>query len=68
MTPFAEALITAIAKRLSLQQGHGLPVAEGFRHYAEEIITDIRPIVNAEFARLTASASSTSTKGSPDAQ
>jgi hypothetical protein len=52
MTPFAEELITAIATRLSLQRGHGVPAAEGFRHYAEEIVTDIRPIVNAEFARL----------------
>lgn len=66
MTPFAEALITAIAKRLSLQQGHGLPVAEGFRHYAEEIITDIRPIVNAEFARLMAASPIKSSGGRDD--
>jgi hypothetical protein len=52
VTKFREDIITAIASRLSVQQGHGLPSAEGFRHLAEEIVTDIRPIINAEFMRL----------------
>ncbi|KQZ49759.1 hypothetical protein ASD54_12545 [Rhizobium sp. Root149] len=52
MTKFRDDIITAIANRLSVQQGHGLPAAEGFRDLAEEIVTDIRPIINAEFMRL----------------
>lgn len=52
MTKFREDIIDAIATRLSVQQGHGLPAAEGFRYLAEEIATDIRPIINAEFMRL----------------
>jgi hypothetical protein len=52
MTPFSKQLTEIIARRLSIQMGHGSPPAPGFFEWAEEIISDIRPVVNAEVARL----------------
>jgi len=50
MTPFAEKLVETIGKRLAKQMDHSF--GDYHRYYAEEIVQEIAPLINAEISRL----------------
>lgn len=60
MTPFAKTLVETIGKRLAHQLDH--PFGDYHRYYAEEIVQEIAPLINAEVARIIAERSPSPTQ------